>query len=251
MLEVRAKRDHSEDENGHDFGNEEAATKNYGYGGAYAGNGHHRHHGVGYSIGSGLVSIAQGAADQANTAIQNQHVAGGQAAFQAKNNLAQNAAAAAATAQAALAGKQVIVSNLEQQHRDTQGQVEAEALQLTQAQRAAVATQQSAQHAQAQVRSLTAALNAAQTNADQAARAAQEAASEAASQSNMLAAAKQRLNLISDQLGDARADLEATQNAALRAAQAAQTAQANAAKHAVGLHGGFEEGGFRGGFHHY
>lgn len=148
---MQAKRDHSEDENSHDFGNEEAATKNYGYGGAYAGNGHHRHHGVGYSIGSGLVSIAQGAADQANTAIQNQHVAGGQAAFQAKNNLAQNAAAAAATAQAALAGKQVIVSNLEQQHRDTQGQVEAEALQLTQAQRAALATQQSAQHAQAQV----------------------------------------------------------------------------------------------------
>ena len=148
---MQAKRDHSEEENGHEFGNEEAASKNYGYGGAYAGNGHHRHHGVGYSIGSGLVSIAQGAADQANTAIQNQHVAGGQAAFQAKNNLAQNAAAAAATAQAALAGKQVIVSNLEQQHRDTQGQVEAEALQLTQAQRAALATQQSAQHAQAQV----------------------------------------------------------------------------------------------------
>jgi hypothetical protein len=110
---------------------------------------------VGFSIGSGLVSIAQGAADQANTAIQNQHEAGGQAAFQAKNNLAQNAAAAAATAQAALAGKQVIVSNLEQQARDAQGQVDAEAQQLTQAQRAALATQQSAQHAQAQVRTTT------------------------------------------------------------------------------------------------
>jgi hypothetical protein len=148
---LQAKRDHSEEENSQDFGNAGAATKNYGYGGAYGGSGHHHHHGVGYSIGSGLVSIAQGAADQANTAIQNQHEAGGQAAFQAKNNLAQNAAAAAATAQAALAGKQVIVSNLEQQARDAQGQVDAEAQQLTQAQRAAVATQQSAQHAQAQV----------------------------------------------------------------------------------------------------
>jgi hypothetical protein len=97
------------------------------------------------------VSIAQGAADQANTAIQNQHEAGGQAAFQAKNSLAQNAAAAAATAQAALAGKQVIVNNLEQQARDAQGQVDSEAQQLTQAQRAAAATQHSAQHAQAQV----------------------------------------------------------------------------------------------------
>lgn len=146
---MQAKREHSVNENDHDFGNLGSATKNYGYGGAYGGNGHH--HGVGYSIGSGLVSIAQGAADQANTAIQNQHEAGGQAAFQAKNSLAQNAAAAAATAQAALTGKQVIVSNLEQQARDTQGQVDSEAQQLTQAQRAAAATQHSAQHAQAQV----------------------------------------------------------------------------------------------------
>jgi hypothetical protein len=150
---LQVKREHSEEEPAQDFGNAGAATKNYGYGGGYGASGHHQHHhhGVGFSIGSGLVSIAQGAADQANTAIQNQHEAGGQAAFQAKNNLAQNAAAAAATAQAALAGKQVIVSNLEQQARDAQGQVDAEAQQLTQAQRAAVATQQSAQHAQAQV----------------------------------------------------------------------------------------------------
>ena len=136
------KRGHSE-ENDHDFGNFGSASKSHGYG--------HGHGGVGYSIGSGLVSIAQGAADQANTAIQNQHEAGGQAAFQAKNSLAQNAALAASTAQAALAGKQVIVSNLEQQARDAHGQVDAEALQLSQAQRAAAATHQSAHHAQAQV----------------------------------------------------------------------------------------------------
>lgn len=150
---LQTKREHSDNENDHDFGNLGAATKNFGYGGGYGGNGHHHHHhhGVGYSIGSGLVSIAQGAADQANTAIQNQHEAGGQAAFQAKNSLAQNAAAAAATAQAALAGKQVIVNNLEQQVRDGQGQVESEAQQLTQAQRAAAATQQAAHQAQAQV----------------------------------------------------------------------------------------------------
>lgn len=150
---LQTKREHSDNENEYDFGNLGSATKDYGFGGDYGGSAYPRRgrHGVGYSIGSGLVSIAQGAADQANTAIQNQHEAGGQAAFQAKNSLAQNAAAAAATAQAALAGKQVIVNNLEQQVRDAQGQVASESQQLTQAQRAAAATQQAAQHAQAQV----------------------------------------------------------------------------------------------------
>ena len=150
---LQTKREHADKENEYDFGNLGSATKGFGFGEEYGGSAypHRSRHGVGYSIGSGLVSIAQGAADQANTAIQNQHEAGGQAAFQAKNSLAQNAAAAAATAQAALAGKQVIVNNLEQQVRDTHGQVASEAQQLTQAQRAATATQQAAQQAQAQV----------------------------------------------------------------------------------------------------
>ena len=150
---LQTKREHSDNENEYDFGNLGSAIKDYGFGGDYGGSAYPRRsrHGVGYSIGSGLVSIAQGAADQANTAIQNQHEAGGQAAFQAKNSLAQNAAAAAATAQAALAGKQVIVNNLEQQVRDAQGQVASETQQLTQAQRAAAATQHAAQQAQAQV----------------------------------------------------------------------------------------------------
>lgn len=150
---LQTKREHSDNENEYDFGNLGSATKDYGFGGDFGGSAypHRSRHGVGYSIGSGLVSIAQGAADQANTAIQNQHEAGGQAAFQAKNSLAQNAAAAAATAQAALAGKQVIVNTLEQQVRDAQGQVASETQQLTQAQRAAAATQQAAQQAQAQV----------------------------------------------------------------------------------------------------
>lgn len=150
---LQTKRERSGNENEYDFGNLGSTTNEYGFGADYGGSAYPRRnrHGVGYSIGSGLVSIAQGAADQANTAIKNQQVAGGQAAFQAKNSLAQNAAAAAATAQAALTGKQVIVNNLEQQVRDTQGQVTSEAQQLTQAQRAAAATQHAAQHAQAQV----------------------------------------------------------------------------------------------------
>ena len=41
----------------------------------------------GYSIGSGLRSIAQGSADQANSAVANQHAAATQAAYVAKSTL--------------------------------------------------------------------------------------------------------------------------------------------------------------------
>ncbi|XP_067013474.2 uncharacterized protein [Anabrus simplex] len=185
---------------------------------------------AGHSVGSGLVSIAQGAVDQAHRAIASQATVGAQASFQAQAGLAQTAIAAATTAQAALAGKQAIVTILEQQVRDAQAQLEAENLQLTQAHRAATAAQQAAEQSQLIQNALTAALNAAQTGGDQAQRAAQEASSEFASQSSMVASARQRLALSEDQLGDARADLEATQAAALKAEGAAQAAIANASK---------------------
>lgn len=105
----------------------------------------------GFSVGSGLRSIAQGSADQANTAVANQHAAAKQAAYVAKNTLAQAAAQASATAQAALAGKQVILSGLEQQVRDAKVGLDGENMQLMQAQRAAQAAQQAAQQAAHQV----------------------------------------------------------------------------------------------------
>lgn len=45
----------------------------------------------GFSAGSGLRSIAQGSADQASNAVLNQHAAANQAAYVAKNTLAQAA----------------------------------------------------------------------------------------------------------------------------------------------------------------
>ncbi|KAF7987272.1 hypothetical protein HCN44_003034 [Aphidius gifuensis] len=48
---------------------------------------------AGFSVGGGLVSIARGSADQARTAVANQHSAAGQAAFVAKNQAAAEAAA--------------------------------------------------------------------------------------------------------------------------------------------------------------
>lgn len=63
----------------------------------------------GFSAGSTLRQIAQGSSDQASNAVANQSAAARQAAFVAKNTLAQQAAQASATAQAALAGKQIIL----------------------------------------------------------------------------------------------------------------------------------------------
>lgn len=107
---------------------------------------------TGYSAGSGLRSIAQGSADQANTAVANQHAAAKQAAYVAKNTLAQSAAQASATAQAALAGKQVILQGLEQQVRDAKVALDGESQQLITAQRAASTAAGSAQQAAHQVK---------------------------------------------------------------------------------------------------
>lgn len=48
---------------------------------------------LGFSAGSGLRSIAEGSFNSANDAVNNQDAAGHQAAFVAKNTLAQSAAA--------------------------------------------------------------------------------------------------------------------------------------------------------------
>ncbi|KAF5296884.1 hypothetical protein FQR65_LT10150 [Abscondita terminalis] len=188
---------------------------------------------LGYSSGSGLRSIAQGSAEQANTATQNQEAAGHQAAYVAKNTLAQAANAASATAQAALAGKQIILQGLEQQHRDAIVALQGEKQQLQQAQRAAVAAQQTAQQAQRHVEVLTAALNVAQATSDGAGQAASEAAGELAAQVAMVGAAQQRLDALAEQLHGARVDFEATQNAAQKAQISALQAQTNAAQAAA------------------
>ncbi|XP_011870531.1 PREDICTED: late embryogenesis abundant protein, group 3-like [Vollenhovia emeryi] len=183
----------------------------------------------GYSVGGPLASIAKGAADQAHTQLNQQPAAAGQAAYVAKNTLAQAAAQSAATAAAALAGKQIIVMGLEQQSRDAHVAVDGEKQQLQQAQRAATAAKNAAQQAMHQVQVITTALNAAQATAEHAAQAAAEAAAELAAQTTMVGQAKARAEAIAEQLAAARLDFETTQAAAQKAANAAQAAQSNAA----------------------
>ncbi|KAH0819331.1 hypothetical protein GEV33_003459 [Tenebrio molitor] len=184
---------------------------------------------LGFSAGSGLRSIAEGSFNSANDAVNNQDAAGHQAAFVAKNTLAQAAAGASATAQAALAGKQILLQGLEQQLRDSQTALMGEKQQLMQAQRSADATMRAAQEARAHVNVLTNTLNAAQTNADHMTQAASEAAGELAAQQSMVGSAKQRVEQLSKQLASVRVDFEATRAAAQKAQAAAQAAAANAA----------------------
>ncbi|XP_064215523.1 PE-PGRS family protein PE_PGRS8 isoform X3 [Tribolium castaneum] len=145
---------------------------------------------LGFSAGSGLRSIAEGSFNSANDAVNNQDAAGHQAAFVAKNTLAQAAAGA---------------------------------------QRSADATMRAAQEARAHVNVLTNTLNAAQTNADHMTQAASEAAGELAAQQSMVGSAKQRVDQLSKQLASVRIDFEATRAAAQKAQAAAQAAAANAA----------------------
>ncbi|XP_026332113.1 uncharacterized protein LOC113239356 [Hyposmocoma kahamanoa] len=183
----------------------------------------------GYSRGSGLRTIAVGSANQAKTALGNQAAAAYQAAYVAKNTLAQSAAQASATAQAALAGKQVILSGLEQQVRDAKVALQGEEMQLQQAKRSAQAAAQAAQQAMHQVNVIQAALNAAQATSENANEAASQAAGELGAQTAMVGAARQRLHTLQEQLHGVRIDFEATQTAARKAQAAAQQAQANAA----------------------
>lgn len=90
----------------------------------------------------GLRNIAQGSADQANSAVANQELASKQASYIAQNNLANLALQASATAAAALQGKQVLLAKIEQENLDAHQSLETELQQLRQSKRSAKAAQQ-------------------------------------------------------------------------------------------------------------
>lgn len=190
-------------------------------------------HKSGYSIGSGLRSIAQGSANQAYSAVASQHAAAKQAAFLAKNSLAQAASQAAATAQAALEGKQVLLQELQHQAGNAQKALSRELEQLQAAKIAAKLAQQTAQAAHNHVSVLTAALNNAKSVAEHADQASQEVSNQLASQSAMVGQAKTRLDQVEEQLKQASIDYEATKEATLKASSAAAEAQVNASKAAA------------------
>lgn len=199
-------------------------------------------HGTGYGA---LSSIAQGSAADAHNAVSSQHYAAQKASYVAKTTLALQAAQAAATAQAALAGKHVLLQFLEKLRDEAHKALEAELAQLQSAKHTAAATAQTAQQAAKQVAILHEALRSAEELAHQADAAAGHAAEELASQSKMVAQAKARLAELEHKLEATRADFVATKAAAQKAAAFAQKAKANAA--AAG-HGGGDSSGHGGSF---
>lgn len=235
--------------------------------GGYIDSSSHHGSGKGFSAGSGLKSIAEGSAQQANNAVANQHAAARQAVFSAKSSLAQAAIGvssmqaskkkrtlifaffqAAATAQAALIGKQILVQKLERDVNEAHQQLQGELHQLEQAERSASASQQALEQAQRQVNALNSALNTAQGAGSHAQQAAEEALAELGSQEAMVGAAKQRLASLTQELAAAEGDLQATQAAAHQAESAAHIAQSNAASAAESASAaGLEHGGSYGG----
>ncbi|KAI8129231.1 hypothetical protein CVS40_1360 [Lucilia cuprina] len=181
-----------------------------------------------YLIDNGLRSLAKGSADQANSAVASQNAAGKQAAYVAKNSLAQAATQAAGTAVAVLKGKEVLLQRLEEQNVEAHKVMQGELQQLQQAKRSAKAAQFAAQQALNHVSILTAALNNAQSASELAQKSASEAAAELASQIDMVAQAKTKLEQIDTQLYAARLDYEETKDAAEKATLSAQEAQLNA-----------------------
>lgn len=133
--------------------------------------------------------------------------------------MAQHAYQASATAQAALAGKQVLLEGLEQQNLEAHQALEREIQQLQQAKRSAKASKQSAEQALNHVAVLTSALNNAQIASEHAQQSATEAAAELASQTSMVGSAKKKVEELEEHLHRARIDFEATKSAAEKAQQ--------------------------------
>jgi hypothetical protein len=155
-------------------------------------------------------------------------------------------------------GKQVIVQGLEHQLQDAEHQLQAEIAQYQQTEQAAQAAQEAAQQSQQQVSALTAALAASQGGAQHAAKAAAEAAGAAAAQHAMIQEAKQRVAHLSQELHNALAGLQDTENLGSEGRCWAHVAQSNAAAAANAVASsaaeseiaGHDFGGSDGGYHH-
>lgn len=155
--------------------------------------------------------------------------------------MAQAASQASATAQAALAGKQVWTQGLEKQLQDSHSALLEEIDQLNLSKKSAKASQKSAQIAYNHVSILTAALNNAKTLAEHTEKAANEAASILAAQGSMVSKAKLNFENLQEQLNAARIELAGTKEAAIKASSSAAEAQANAEKAAVEAAGHLHE----------
>jgi len=173
-------------------------------------------------------NIAQKAALEAKAASDSQMAAAEAAASQVKSELAAKAAQSARAAEAALAGKQQIVEQLQQEMTEADAVVSevTSSLQNTQANaNAAAAAAHEAQTQLNQLKSLVMAATANMANIENVASGAQQ---ELAEKTQLLEAAKHRVENLGRQMTDAKSDFEKTKQAAYKAACAAVEAKQKA-----------------------
>ncbi|KAM8706628.1 hypothetical protein ACLKA7_010830 [Drosophila subpalustris] len=175
-------------------------------------------------------SIAIKAAQEAKAASDAQLPAAENAAHQVIIQLADKALAAAKAAEAALAGKQQIVEQLETEVREGELVVQEEAASLQNSQGNCNAAAQASQQAGVQLKTLAEAVKNAQANVHNSDQAANGAQQELAEKQQLVEAAKKRVELLLRQLDIARSDFKNTKKAAEHAACAAQEARQRAAR---------------------
>ncbi|XP_062126197.1 uncharacterized protein CG45076 [Drosophila sulfurigaster albostrigata] len=175
-------------------------------------------------------SIAIKAAQEAKAASDAQLPAAENAAHQVIIQLADKALAAAKAAEAALAGKQQIVEQLESEVREGELVVQEEAASLQSSQGNCNAAAQASKQAGVQVKTLAEAVRNAQANVHNSDQAANGAQQELAEKQQLVEAAKKRVELLLRQLDLARTDYKSTKKAAEHAACAAQEAKQRATR---------------------
>lgn len=173
-------------------------------------------------------NIALKAAQEAKAAEDAQETAGKEASKQAKFQLAEKAIQAAKAAQAALSAKQAIVEELERELRESETVVQDLSSSIQQSEANTNAALRAAQQAAAQLKMLTEAVQTAQSNLANSEIAAQGAQQELSEKTQLLEAAKNRVESLLRELKTARTDYSNTKQAAYKAASAAKQAKTNA-----------------------
>ncbi|KAH8343927.1 hypothetical protein KR084_001995 [Drosophila pseudotakahashii] len=173
-------------------------------------------------------NIAQKAALEAKAASDSQMAAAEAAASQVKSELAAKAAQSARAAEAALAGKQQIVEQLQQEMTEADAVVSEVTSSLQNTQANANAAASAAHEAQTQLNQLKSLVMAATANMANIENVASGAQQELAEKTQLLEAAKHRVENLGRQMTDAKSDFEKTKQAAYKAACAAVEAKQKA-----------------------
>ncbi|KAM8702993.1 hypothetical protein ACLKA7_005350 [Drosophila subpalustris] len=173
-------------------------------------------------------NIAQKAAQEAKAANDAQMAAADAAAAQVKSELAERALQSARAAEAALAGKQQIMEQLETEHREAEAVVQDVTSSLQNTQANAAAANDAAMEGKTQLEKLKQLVQAAITNLGNIENVSNGAQQELAEKTQLLEAAKSRVENLGHQLQAAKQDFEKTKKAAYKAACAAVEAKQKA-----------------------